>query len=66
MGKSLPSWTGFNTQLVADIPNVTKIGYLLVIDAPVTDLATVNALLRHSVSICQRLHRQRQNLKVDW
>lgn len=34
---------------------VTKIGYLPVIDAAVTDLATVNAILRHSVSICHRL-----------
>lgn len=55
MEKSLPSWTGFNTQLAADVPNMSTIGYLPVIDAPVTDLATVNAILRHSVSICQRL-----------
>ncbi len=54
-GLSFPGWTGFNMQVHKEIPTVTNIGYLPVIDAPVTDVATVNALLEHSVSICQRL-----------
>ena len=54
-GLLFPGWTGLNTQVHKEIPTVTNIGYLPVIDAPVTDLATVNALLKHSVSICQRL-----------
>ena len=54
-GKSLPGWTGFNTQVHKEIRSSSNIGYLPVIDAPVTDLSTVNTLLRHSVSICQRL-----------
>ena len=54
-GLPFPGWTGLNTQVHKEIPTVTNIGYLPVIDAPVTDLATVNALLKHSVSICQRL-----------
>ena len=54
-GLSFPGWTGFNTQAHKEVPTVTNIGYLPVIDAPVTDVATVNALLEHSVSICQRL-----------
>lgn len=54
-GKSLPGWTGFNTQIYKDIPPVSTIGYLPVVDAPVTDIATVNTILHHSVSICERL-----------
>lgn len=54
-GESLPGWTGFNTQVYKEIRSVSSIGYLPVIDAPVTDMSTVNTLLRHSVSICQRL-----------
>ena len=54
-GLLFPGWTGLNTQVHKEIPTVTNIGYLPVIDAPVTDLATVNTLLKHSVSICQRL-----------
>ena len=54
-GGNLPGWTGFNTQVYKDVPKVSKIGYLPVIDAPVTDIATVNTILRHSVSICTRL-----------
>ena len=37
-------------------PSLSTIGYLPVIDAPVTDMATVNAVLKHSVSISQRLN----------
>jgi hypothetical protein len=51
----LPGWTGFNTQVHKEKRRVSNIGYLPVIDAPVTDMATVNEILRHSVSICQRL-----------
>jgi hypothetical protein len=55
-GLLFPGWTGLNMQVRKEIPTVTNIGYLPVIDAPVTDLATVNnTLLKHSVSICQRL-----------
>ena len=55
VGEWVPSWTGFNSQLVTSVPEMSKIGYLPVIDAPVTDMATVNELLRHSSSIRIRL-----------
>ena len=51
----LPGWTGFNTQAHKEIRHTSNIGYLPVIDAPVTDVATVKEILRHNVSICQRL-----------
>ena len=51
----LPGWTGFNTQVYTEIRKISNIGYLPVIDAPVTDIATVDEILRHSVSISNRL-----------
>jgi hypothetical protein len=54
-GNCLPGWTGFNTQVHKEIRRTSNIGYLPVIDAPVTDMATVNEILQHSVSICHRL-----------
>jgi hypothetical protein len=54
-GDCLPRWTVFNTQVHKEIRRTSNIGHLPVIDAPVTDMATVNEILRHSVSICQRL-----------
>ena len=54
-GRNLPGWTGFNTRVYKEIPSSSTIGYLPVIDAPVTDMSTINTLLQHSVSICQRL-----------
>ena len=52
----LPGWTGFNTQIHKETRPASTIGYLPVIDAPVTDMATVNTLLKHSLSICHRLN----------
>ena len=54
-GESLPGWKGLNTQVYKEIRSSSNIGYLPVINAPVTDISTVNTLLRHSASICQRL-----------
>ena len=53
--ESLPRWTGFDTQVYKEVRSSSNIGYLPVINAPVTDISTVNTLLRHSASICQRL-----------
>ena len=43
----LPGWTGFNTQIHKGTRPASTIGYLPVIDAPVTDMGTVNTLLKH-------------------
>jgi hypothetical protein len=55
IGDIIPGWSGFNSQMVANVPDVSNIGYLPVIDSPATDLATVNEMLKQSVSISQRL-----------
>ena len=54
-GNCFPGWTGLNTQVHKEMRHTSNIGYLPVIDAPVTDMATVNEILQHSVSICQFL-----------
>lgn len=51
----IPGWTGFNTKLTKEIPALSNIGYLPVIDNPATDLATINAILKKSTLICQQL-----------
>ena len=55
-GKSLPGWTGLNTSIYQLTRSACTIGCLPIIDAPVTDLSTINTLLRHSISISKRLH----------
>ena len=55
IGDIIPGWSGFNSQLVANTPDVSNIGYLPVINSPATDLSTVNEMLKQSVSISQRL-----------
>ena len=55
IGCVVPGWTGFNTKLVREIPALSNIGYLPVIDNPATDLATINTILKKSVSICERM-----------
>lgn len=54
--KNIPNWTGFNTELQANsLPMSTKIGYLPIIDASPTELSTVNAILRRSTEIADKL-----------
>ena len=54
--KYLPGWKGFNTNIYKEGRPISTIGYLPVIDSPVTDISTVNTLLKHSVSICNHLN----------
>ena len=51
----LPGWTGFNTSLCAVPDTYSRIGYLPVIDAPVTDMATIYTILRKSLDIINKL-----------
>ena len=55
-GKSLSGWTGFNTSIYQLTRSVSTIGYLPIIDTPVTDMSTINTLLQHSISISKRLN----------
>ena len=55
IGRIIPGWTGFNSQVIDNVPDKSIIGYLPVIDSPATDLATINEVLKQSVTISQRL-----------
>ena len=55
-GKCLPCWTGFNMNIHQLTRSVFTIGYLPIIDAPVTDMSTINTLLQHSISVAKRLN----------
>ena len=46
-----PAWTGFNTLLCdKDIPCVSRVGYLPVIDASPTEYSTTNTILKRSIN----------------
>lgn len=51
-----PNWTGFNTLLQSsEIPVLSKVGYLPIINAPPTEMSTINAILKKSKEIANRL-----------
>ncbi|XP_065684232.1 uncharacterized protein LOC136096644 [Hydra vulgaris] len=51
----LPGWTGFKTLLHAKPLNKSIISYLPVINAPVTEISTVNEILQKSIAIADKL-----------
>lgn len=64
--KVLPGWTGFNTLIQeGQIPAPNSIGYLPVIDASPTDLATVETTLKSSTEIADKLELQEAVLVFD-
>ncbi|XP_047124615.1 uncharacterized protein LOC124807117 isoform X1 [Hydra vulgaris] len=50
----LPSWTGLNT-IMSDKNMLTTIAYLPVIDAPVTEISTINEILKQALTIANTL-----------
>jgi hypothetical protein len=51
-----PNWTGFNILLQSkEIPILSKIGYLPIIDAPPTEMSTINAIMKKSTEIANKL-----------
>ena len=62
---TLPGWTGFNTKLVAIVPNLSKIGYLPVIDASPTEMSTVHTILVRSLEIADKLELEIIVVVVD-
>ena len=52
----LPGWTGFNTMLDhKEIQDVSRVGYLPVINAPPTEYSTINTILQRSKDIADKL-----------
>ena len=65
LSQSLPGWTGFNTQINEKPASISKVGYLPVVDAPVTDFATIFTILRRSLDIANKLQLQYTVLIFD-
>ena len=64
--KVLPGWTGFNIQLKGnDIPPLTNIGYLPVIDASPVEMATIKTILDRSIAIADELGLENIDLVAD-
>ena len=61
----LPRWTGFNTLLCKEISDVSRVGYLPVIDASPTEYATINAILERSKEIAGKLELKYAVLVFD-
>jgi hypothetical protein len=62
----LPGWTGFNTLLCQyDIPQVSRVGYLPVIDASPTEYSTINTILKRSQAIADQLQLRYATLVFD-
>ena len=62
----LPGWTGFNTMLCSnEIPDVSRIGYLPVIDASPTEYSTINTILTRSKEIADKLELKYAVLVFD-
>ena len=62
----LPGWTGFNTLLHKDnIPNISRVGYLPVIDTSLTEYSTINTILKRSTEIADKLQLQHATLVFD-
>ena len=62
----LPGWTGFNTILFKDdVPDVSRVGYLPVIDASPTEYSTINTILKRSSDIADTLKLQYVTLVFD-
>ena len=62
---SLPNWTGFNTKLTRSIPKQCKVGYMPVIDASPTELATVKEILNRCEEIADKLNLRHIFLVFD-
>jgi hypothetical protein len=61
-----PGWTGFNVLLRQEnIPNVSRVGYLPIINAPPTEYSTINAILKRSTDIADQLELRYATLVFD-
>ena len=61
-----PGWTGFNTLLRKDnIPDVSRVGYLPIVDASPTEYSTLNEVLNSGIRIIEKLRLQQTVLVFD-
>ncbi len=57
--QKVPNWSGFNAALhLSKIPNVSRIGYLPVINASPTELSTVRKVLENASDVAKQLQQE--------
>ena len=62
----LPGWNGFNTMLNRnEITDLSRVGYMPVINASQTEYSTINMILQRSKDIADKLDRQYAALVFD-
>ena len=61
----LPGWAGFNTLLCKDVPDLSRVGYLPIINAWPTEYATIKAILERSKEIADKLELKYAVLVFD-
>ena len=61
----LPGWTGFNTMLCEEIPDVQRVGYLPVINGSPTEYSTIREILVRSKGIVEKLQLKHAVLVFD-
>ena len=61
----LPGWTGFNTMLDNKKHDISKVGYLPVINASPTEYSTINAILTRSKEIADKFQLKYAVLVFD-
>ena len=61
----MPGWTGFNTLHYRDVPVMSQISYLPIIDNPITEMSTINEILKQSIQIADGLDLQQLLLVAD-
>ena len=61
-----PGWTGFNTILrQCEIPTMSRVGYLPLVDASPTEYSTLNEVLKLCIRILDKLQLQQTVLVFD-
>ena len=61
-----PGWTGFNTlKRQSNIPNVSKVGYLSIVNASPTEYSTLNEVKKSAIKIMDKLQLQQTVLVFD-
>lgn len=61
-----PGWTGFNTLLrQSNIPTMSRVGYLPIVDASPTEYSTLNEVLKSGIKIMDKLRLQQTVVVFD-
>ena len=63
--QQIPSWTGFNILVSNQEATTDTVGYLPTINAPASNMSTVNEILSQCVKIKQQLHLDAVNCVFD-